>query len=261
MNKILAVINNKGGVGKTTFTIRISQELSQRGKKTLVIDADPQGNTTYAMLKTRPELDINYKYTLYDVMENLDFDTNKTLYNIDQNLYLLPSSIELQQTADSLLLKSGTMVVQTVLKRQINKIKDQFDYIVIDAGPTLNSITSNILTAATDVIVPIEAADFSYIGIQMLMNRINDIKLELNLDLRKPTIVMNKYNATRKLDKDLFINSLEKIEGFSQVSIPERQDIRNAQTEGIELFDFKSKASKEVLCAFKELVNEVIKDE
>ena len=148
MAKAIAIFNQKGGVGKTTTNINLSACLAISGKKVLVVDIDPQGNTTSGIGITKR----NLEYSLYDVLINDDFDVKKAILKTKtKNLSILPASVDLSGAEIELVNIEGR---EKRLKKAIDKLRDDYDYIFIDCPPTLGLLTINSLTALDSVLIP-----------------------------------------------------------------------------------------------------------
>lgn len=171
MGVIIAITNNKGGIGKTTSTLNLSTALARMGKKTLMIDLDPQSS-----------LSVNYglepleKFnSIYNVLVD-ELEADEIVCELEENLYLIPSSIELSKAELTLI---GKISRETVLKKKLEKLKNEFDYILIDNSPSLGILTINSLACADYVISPTDATYFSLRGLEILMEVISQIK-EIN---------------------------------------------------------------------------------
>lgn len=171
MGVIIAITNNKGGIGKTTSTLNLSTALARMGKKTLMIDLDPQSS-----------LSVNYglepleKFnSIYNVLVD-ELEADEIVCELEENLYLIPSSIELSKAELALI---GKISRETVLKKKLEKLKNEFDYILIDNSPSLGILTINSLACADYVISPTDATYFSLRGLEILMEVISQIK-EIN---------------------------------------------------------------------------------
>ena len=173
MAKVIAVTNQKGGVGKTTTTVNLSAILAEKGYKTIIIDSDPQGNSTSS-------LGINKKLetSLYDVLIDEDIKIKDTLKKTDiYNLEICPSNINLAGAEVELV---SLMSREQRLRNQLDTIRDEYDYILIDCPPSLGLITLNALTAADSVLIPIQCEYFALEGLAQLSSTINLVKKHLN---------------------------------------------------------------------------------
>lgn len=200
MGVIIAITNNKGGIGKTTSTLNLSTALARMGKKTLMIDLDPQSS-----------LSVNYglepleKFnSIYNVLVD-EIEASEIVCELEENLYLIPSSIELSKAELALI---GKISRETVLKKKLEKLKNEFDYILIDNSPSLGILTINSLACADYVISPTDATYFSLRGLEILMEVINQIK-EINPSLEFMATLITMVDSRVGHHRQV-INELEK---------------------------------------------------
>jgi len=193
MGKIIAVANQKGGVGKTTTSINLAASLAVLEKKTLIIDADPQANTTSG-LDFDPDSDS--KLTLYEVLigeksvREVVFDTElKDLKIIPSHINLVGAEIEMLNFDDR----------ETVLKRALAQVKDLFEYIIVDCAPSLGLTTINVLTAADSVIIPVQTEFFALEGLGKLLNTIKLVQNRLNPSLQIEGFLLTMFDGRLKL--------------------------------------------------------------
>ena len=172
MAKIIAIVNQKGGVGKTTTTVNLSAALAKKGKKVLLIDEDPQGNATSGVGVNK-----NQEKSVYDVIIT-DTEISETIIESSiKKLYVCPSNINLAGAEVELV---PMMARENKLKEKLEEVKDKFDYIIIDCPPSLGLLTINALTAANSIIIPIQCEYYALEGVGQLMNTVNLIKKQLN---------------------------------------------------------------------------------
>ena len=175
MGKIIAVANQKGGVGKTTTSVNLSSLLAKKGKKVVLLDADPQGNATSGL-----GVDKNVEKSLYDVLVNEEPVENTLQDTIEKNLKICPSNVNLAGAEVELV---SQMSREHRLKEQLDQIKDKYDYIFIDCPPSLGLITLNSFTAADSVLIPVQCEYYALEGLGQLINTIKLIKKHLNKSL------------------------------------------------------------------------------
>lgn len=176
MGKIISICNQKGGTGKTTTTVNLSAALAELNKKTLIIDADPQGNATSGVGVNKNEL----KISVYDVFLNKCSAEDAIISNVYQNLDIIPCNISLTGAEIELV---GALSRETRLKKAVEPIRDKYDYIFIDSPPSLGLLTLNALVASDRIIIPIQCEFYALEGVSQLMNTLSLVKDGLNPSL------------------------------------------------------------------------------
>ncbi|MBE5943254.1 MAG: ParA family protein, partial [Lachnospiraceae bacterium] len=184
--KVIAVVNQKGGVGKTTTTFNLGACLVEQGKKVLLVDLDQQGNLTYCMGHDVPD-DVNK--TIADIMNHEIMDTEYDIQDYIGHYEILSTSEGLDYICCNVLMSTVEVNLvnaycrEAILKNILEKVKDNYDYILLDCGPSLGMITINALAAADSVIIPMEAEKFAALGLELLLKNILRVKRHLNAEL------------------------------------------------------------------------------
>lgn len=202
MGKIISVANQKGGVGKTTTTVNLSTILAKKGKKVLLIDTDPQGNATSGLGVSK-----DVELSVYDILIG-DTEFDETLQETAiKNLKVCPSNISLAGAEVQLV---SMMSREQRLKTKLDKIKDQYDYILIDCPPSLGVLTVNALTASDSVLIPVQCEYFALEGIMQLLNTITQARKNLNPKLEIEGVVLTMLDSRTNLGLEV----VENVRGF-----------------------------------------------
>ncbi len=251
MGRIIAIANQKGGVGKTTTAINLSACLAEQGKKVLVIDLDPQGNTTSGFGLDKDSLE----NTVYQLMLN-ECTIRESMYGVDEidSLKLIPSDVDLAGAEIELL---GRNEREYILKNEVDYIKDDFDFIIIDCPPSLNMLTINALTTSDSVLVPIQCEYYALEGIAQLMHTIDLVKERLNPKLEINGVVFTMYDSRTNLSSDVVDTVKENLQAYVyQTIIPRNVRLAEAPSNGlpINLYDGKSAGAE----SYRNLAKEVI---
>ena len=195
LGKIVAIANQKGGVGKTTTTINLSTILAKKGKKVLMVDTDPQGNATSGL-----GIDKSVHFSVYDVIIN-DVEIENTLQTtMVKNLDVCPSNINLAGAEVELV---SMMSREQRLKEKMDCVKDKYDYIIIDCPPSLGLITLNAFTASDSVLIPVQCEYYALEGLGQLINTINLVKKHLNPDLEIEGALLTMFDIRTNLSNQV----------------------------------------------------------
>ena len=193
MGKAIAIFNQKGGVGKTTTNINLAACLAVKGKKILVLDIDPQGNTTSGLGVSKTGQD----FTTYDVLTNSDFNIDDAIVHTQtEGLDLIPGSVELAGAEVELVQLDHR---ESRLKTALAPIKSRYDYIFIDCPPSLGLLTINSLTAVDSVLIPIQCEYYALEGVSQLMSTIEIVKAKLNPDLEIEGVILSMFDGRTNL--------------------------------------------------------------
>ena len=250
MGKIISVANQKGGVGKTTTAINLSAMLAKKGKKVLLIDADPQGNATSGV-----GVDKSVSLSVYDVLVD-GIEIENTIQPTQmQNLELCPSNINLAGAEVQLVSVKGR---ERRLKEKLDKIKEDYEYIVIDCPPSLGIVTLNAFTASDSVLIPVQCEYYALEGLGQLINTINLVKKHLNKNLEIEGALLTMYDARTNLSNQVVKEVKKYFENkVYKTVIPRNVKLSEAPSYGMPIcmYDTRSKGSK----CYDKFVKELIK--
>lgn len=250
MGRIIAIANQKGGVGKTTTAINLSAGLAVTGQKILTIDMDPQGNTTSGLGIDKNTLEATV-YHLLIGEKNID---NCMIKNVYDHLDLLPSNVQLSGAEIELI---GIEKKEYILKNHISKIRENYDYIIIDCPPSLSMLTINAMTTADTVLVPIQCEYYALEGLSQLIYTIDLVKKRLNPSLEMEGVVFTMYDARTNLSLQVVENVKSNLhQNIYKTIIPRNIRLAEAPSHGlpIQIYDAKSSGAE----AYRLLAQEVI---
>ncbi len=250
MSEIMAIANQKGGVGKTTTTINLAAALAEKGKKVLIIDMDPQGNTSSGLGIDKDELET----TVYQLMIGDNTFDECVQKDIFENLDVLAANVNLAG------IEIETMDMEDrnyILSKIIDKIKEQYDFIIIDCPPSLNSLTINAMTTADSVLVPIQCEYYALEGLSQLIYTINLVKDRLNPRLCINGVVFTMYDGRTNLSMQVIENVRNNLnQTIYNTIIPRGVRLAEAPSHGLPItqYDSRSTGAK----AYLALADEVI---
>lgn len=254
MGRIIAIANQKGGVGKTTTAINLSACLAEREKKVLSVDMDPQGNMTSGL-----GMDKNLvETTIYDLIigeTDIEEVINK---NIIDNLDIIPTSIDLSGAEIELLDEEGK---EYILRNSLNKVKDVYDFIIIDCPPSLSILTINAMTAADSVLVPIQCEYYALEGLSQLIHTVELVKNRLNNELKIEGVVFTMYDARTNLSLQVVENVKDNLEqNIYKTIIPRNIRLAEAPSYGMPInhYDPKSAGAESYLKLADEVISQVL---
>lgn len=250
MGRIIAVANQKGGVGKTTTTINLSACLAEQGQKVLVIDVDPQGNTTSGLGIDKN----NTENTVYELMLG-EASIDDCIYkSVMDDLDVIPSNVNLAGAEIDLIDIDDR---EYILKKIVNSLKEKYDFILLDCPPSLSMLTVNAMTAANTVLVPIQCEYYALEGLSQLIRTINLVKQKLNPELEIEGVVFTMYDARTNLSLQVVENVKANLkQTVYKTIIPRNIRLAEAPSHGlpINLYDSKSAGAE----SYKLLAEEVI---
>ena len=256
MGKVISLVNQKGGVGKTTTSINLSASLAVLGKKVLLIDLDPQGNTTTGVGINKGEIE----RSIYDVLIGECKITEAMIKTKYKNFYVVPSSIYLAGLGTELLEKSrenAEFKKGDQLKNSLVDIRESFDYIILDCPPSLDVITTNALTASNSVIIPVQCEFFALEGITQLLRSIMKVQKTLNPTLDIEGVLLTMLDSRTNLGFEVVedIRSFFKEKVYNTI-IPRLVRLTEAPSHGepIVAYDPKSRGSEAYINLAKEVI-------
>lgn len=251
MGRIIAIANQKGGVGKTTTSINLSSCIAAKGKKVLVVDIDPQGNTTSGYGIEKNDLD----NTIYELMMGDCSIEDCIIKDVIENISILPSNVNLAAAEIELI---GVDKKEYILKNEIDWVKDRYDYIIIDCPPSLSLLTVNAMTTADSVLVPIQCEYYALEGLSQLIHTVNLVKERLNPNLEMEGVVFTMYDSRTNLSAQVVENVKSHLnQKVYRTVIPRNIRLAEAPSYGqpINIYDPKSAGAESYLALAEEVID------
>ena len=251
MGRIIAIANQKGGVGKTTTSINLSSCIAAKGKKVLVVDIDPQGNTTSGYGIEKNDLD----NTIYELMLGDCSIEDCIIKDVIENISILQSNVNLAEAEIELI---GVYKKEYILKNEIDWVKDRYDYIIIDCPPSLSLLTVNAMTTADSVLVPIQCEYYALEGLSQLIHTVNLVKERLNPNLEMEGVVFTMYDSRTNLSAQVVENVKSHLnQKVYRTVIPRNIRLAEAPSYGqpINIYDPKSAGAESYLALAEEVID------
>ena len=250
MGRIISIANQKGGVGKTTTAINLSACLAEKGKSVLVIDTDPQGNTTSGF-----GIDKNFlEDTIYELILGECSIQDCIIKNAIPNVSVVPSNVNLAAAEIELI---GVDKKEFILKNEVDFIKDNYDYIIIDCPPSLSMLTINAMTTANSVLVPIQCEYYALEGLSQLIHTVNLIKERLNPDLEMEGVVFTMFESRTNLSNQVVDNVKSNLkQNVFETVIPRNIRLAEAPSHGMPITMYEPKSAGAE--SYRQLADEII---
>lgn len=251
MERVIAIANQKGGVGKTTTSINLAACLGEAGQKVLLIDIDPQGNSSSGLGISKDEM----TNTIYEVILGECTIEEAIIKDVFKNLDVIPSNVNLSGAEIELIEIENR---EYVIKNRVDKIRQNYDYIILDCPPSLSMLTVNAMTAADTVLVPIQCEYYALEGLTQLIHTVNLVKKKLNPQLELEGVVFTMYDARTNLSLQVVENVKNNLnQTIYKTIIPRNVRLAEAPSHGlpINIYDSKSAGSESYRLLAEEVMN------
>lgn len=258
--RVISITNQKGGVGKTAVAVNLATCLARKGYKVLLIDNDGQGDSTASLgFRDPDDMDDTLKDVYEKVINDDEFSFDYGIRKVEEGFYLLPGNIELAGVEFTLV---NVMNRERILRQYVSKVRDQYDFIFIDCGPSLGMLSINAWSASDSVIIPVKPSYLPVKGLQQLFKSIYQVKKQINPELQIEGVLMNLVDNRKNFAKDI-VSMVHEAYGnqiyIFNTYVPESVKLEEATAEGISVLEYSPKNKTSL--AFRKVAEEVLRNE